>query len=251
MNKTYIKIDINAVNVNFYQTEFLYGLPSPFVYHSLLKNIELKINNSKEIDGEFSISNGFMITYKRNGFMGQSKTHTLKSRDPVRSDGLVDMPRGYIEVSLIFELNHTFLEIEDLLNAFNILKKLRIAGGNIINYKMQIESTIKNIYRPIGYTQYSMDSNFDSIDHMIYEASLIKKGSKGIKALSRVGELILGKGNTEDSIYKKEHYYVEPIIKFTKFTFLKEKLTEEVYDKYSWKTKKIKDQYIIETNHKG
>jgi len=227
MNKTYVKMNLDVINASFKQTDSLYGIPSPLVYMSFLKAIEFRVKNS------ITINPGVMISYRYTEANKGKDFHFIQKGTDIKSTGLVDIPRGGFGIDLIFEISYldTFENMKFMLT--HALKKMRIAGGVIENVEIDYNTNIEEIKRSIGFTQYKSSKEFESGVEFIFESLVFGSFKKGLSTPAILGYLNLGNAGKENSLYKKDHFFAEPLIQMTEFKFLR-KLNKSVFNEYAW-----------------
>jgi len=252
----YVSVDLISDNVSYKITNYLYGLPGPLVFHSLLKALDLKLGNSIKVGNP-------MITYKevreKEGFSLKSKDY--KNANALNVNGniykgettLIDTPEGYVKVNLLFTINTRENEEEKILSklSFNF-KKLRLAGGTLFIENLRVKDDIEDFMTPIGFTLNSGDYEFEDIEDFIFDNCVKYKNKKGLSLMAQTGVSHIGKAKKEDSIFKKEHYFSEVIIeKIIAKRLLYRKMSKEILNNYIWKTELRDNSLIIKTKEKG
>ena len=231
---TYIKLTLSVSNINLKQTEFLFGVPSPLVFHSLLAKLRL-------FSG-LNIQEGFTITYRE--YKRFSSFYKVKAPNSNLPNGLVSSSRGYIKVFLVFAIKD-FKEADvSKLEAF--FKQNRVKGGFVNYVNIEYSSNLKQL-KPYGFTQvfYKIDkSDEDLFNYIVLKNTL--STHKKIIVPTIVGKAILGK-YPHITKYNKEAFYSESIIGLTEFKFLR-KWNKEVFEEVSWKTEKNDIMFLIKTN---
>jgi hypothetical protein len=245
----YVKLKFTAENTKVVQTEFLKGPSSPFVFHSLLANLELKTN--------IQLRSGVLI-YRLLSKINKtvkgdtSFKPTLQSPNNVKQVGsnIRDRDSGREENIIIFKIDNFSESYRNDIK--NFLYSAKFAGGMItdlnIEYSLNIEKfNIERGYKLLTKSERTISDNYHKF---VLNTCMYSKGE--MNYLSILGYKKLSKKNKFFSHYGRDHILGETLVGLIKYDGSSKARapTSELFDKKKWITRELEDKIEITTDKK-